>query len=119
MAFCPRCGAQLPDGATFCAQCGQPLTPVTPNPGYYSAPAPQPAPAPAPKKKRGGLVVILILALLAVGGYFLYDYFGPFGGDPGDNLRYETDPRESVQPDGDDDSNTMTNKEYRDWLLGD
>ena len=71
------------------------------------------------QKKRGGLVVILILALLAVGGYFLYNYLGPFGGDPGDNLRDGTEPRESVLPDGDDDSNTMTNKEYRDWLLGD
>lgn len=118
MAFCPRCGAQLPDGATFCAQCGQPLTPVTPNPGYYSAPAPQPAPA--PKKKRSGLVVILILVLLAVGGYFLYDYLGPFGGKPDNDRDWsDAEPRESVLPDGEDDGNTMTNKEYRDWLLGD
>ncbi len=35
MAFCKNCGTNLPDGATFCAQCG---TPVEANP----APNPQP-----------------------------------------------------------------------------
>ena len=26
--FCPKCGAQLPDNATFCNQCGNPLAPT-------------------------------------------------------------------------------------------
>ena len=118
MAFCSRCGAQIPDGATFCTQCGQPLIPVTQNQAYYPTPAPQPAPAPK-RKKKSALGIILILAILAVGGYFLYDYFGPFGEDPNDNRDWSgTEPRESVLPDGNDDSG-MTNKEYRDWLLGD
>lgn len=114
MAFCPYCGAQIPDGAAFCAQCGQPLAPPVQNPGYYSAPAPQPAPA--PKKKKRGLGIILLLLILVVGGYFLYEYFGPF-----DNL-FKGDSglpdREYTQPESSDDSDTMTNKEYNDWLLG-
>lgn len=29
IAFCPRCGAQHPDGARYCASCGNDLSPVT------------------------------------------------------------------------------------------
>jgi uncharacterized membrane protein YvbJ len=25
MAFCPNCGAQVPDGTTVCPQCGAPI----------------------------------------------------------------------------------------------
>ena len=69
MAFCPYCGAQNPDGATFCARCGQPLTPPVQNPGYYSAPTPQPAPAPKQKKRSVWywiLIVVVGLAFLAM-----------------------------------------------------
>ena len=45
MAFCPKCGNQLPDGAQFCAACGNRLGDA-PN----AAPAYNPAPAPKPKK---------------------------------------------------------------------
>ena len=38
--FCPICGKENPEGSTFCASCGKPLTAPT-------APAPAPAPAPA------------------------------------------------------------------------
>ena len=46
MTFCPKCGAQLPDGRQFCPQCGAPLaaaspaSPAAPAPGAY-APGPQ------------------------------------------------------------------------------
>lgn len=36
MKFCPNCGAQLPDDARFCGNCGTPCEPV-------AAPQPQPA----------------------------------------------------------------------------
>jgi uncharacterized membrane protein len=36
MAFCPKCGAGLADGAAFCTRCGAAITP--------SAPAPMPPP---------------------------------------------------------------------------
>ena len=38
--FCPICGKENPEGSTFCAGCGNPLTAT-------AAPAPAPAPAPA------------------------------------------------------------------------
>lgn len=49
--FCPKCGAQNPDGSAFCAGCGQPLAPqpVTPQAPAAAAPGPQPMGAqPAP-----------------------------------------------------------------------
>ncbi len=55
MAFCPKCGSQVPEGAQFCATCGTAFAAApAPNaaPAYNPAPqyAPAPAPAPAPKK---------------------------------------------------------------------
>jgi len=45
MAFCMKCGAQLPDGAAFCMKCGTPVG----TPGVGATPAPAPATAaPAP-----------------------------------------------------------------------
>lgn len=45
--FCNKCGTKLPDGTTFCTECGANLAPVTkPEP----APKAEPAPA-APKEK--------------------------------------------------------------------
>lgn len=42
MPFCHQCGADNPDSARYCDQCGAALIPVTPSP---SAPAPIPVPA--------------------------------------------------------------------------
>ena len=42
MAFCTKCGAQLPDGAQFCTTCGAP----------QAAPAPAPAPQPQPQYQQ-------------------------------------------------------------------
>ena len=51
--FCPSCGAQVAEGATFCAQCGNRLTATPPPPESTTAPAspaastvPPPASAP-------------------------------------------------------------------------
>ena len=52
MAFCPKCGTNNPDTATFCSGCGSSITPnsfadSTPTSGYgtgYQAPAYNPAP---------------------------------------------------------------------------
>ncbi|MEM8533487.1 MAG: FHA domain-containing protein [Chloroflexota bacterium] len=44
MPFCHQCGADNPDSARYCDQCGAALIPVTPTP---SASAPVPAPTPA------------------------------------------------------------------------
>jgi len=60
MKYCPQCGAQLPDDATFCAQCGTPLA-------APQAPVNQPAPAaPQPKKKNLGLIAGLVLAVALI-----------------------------------------------------
>ncbi len=50
MAFCTKCGAQVPDGTAFCTSCGAaiaaaPAAPEQPAPAA-AAPAPQPAPQP-------------------------------------------------------------------------
>ncbi len=39
MAFCPGCGTQLADGATFCASCGKPIGAAA-STGAAAAPAP-------------------------------------------------------------------------------
>ena len=89
MPFCPRCGAQLPEGAQFCGECGTPLTPSAPQP-VQPAPQPmqqapwhvQPAPQPQPKKKKKLGPVILVLLLLAIAGaaYYLWTSRIPDGG---------------------------------------
>lgn len=47
MAFCAKCGTQVPVGATFCQQCGAPVAATTPTSGPTTpasgAAAPQPA----------------------------------------------------------------------------
>lgn len=53
MAFCTKCGAQVPDGSAFCTSCGSPVgAPIPQQPAQEAAPAPQPAqeaaPAPIP-----------------------------------------------------------------------
>lgn len=52
--FCPRCGAQLPDGATFCGSCGSPLDGT--------------APAAARRRSAQPDAALRTLALVAMGG---------------------------------------------------
>jgi len=100
MAFCGKCGSQLHDNATFCANCGSPIgaaaappqhaggVPVTP-PTYVPQPVYVPAPPPPPHDSFGSLfdvtfkgsagmplvrvlfVVTIILAVAAV-GFIIY-----------------------------------------------
>ena len=72
--FCQKCGANLPDGSTFCQVCGSqlnvaPATPVMPAapaapvaPAGYDLPvAPQP-----PKKKKTGMIIAIVVAVIVV-----------------------------------------------------
>ena len=70
--FCTKCGAQIPDGTTFCPQCGAKLNAApaparqpapAPAPAQAPQPAPQPAPAPKPKKKFTGNKVNMLLVI--------------------------------------------------------
>lgn len=55
MAFCTKCGAQVPDGSVFCTSCGAPVgaAPAPEQPAAQAAPqqAAAPAPAPAPQQQ--------------------------------------------------------------------
>ena len=45
MAFCTKCGAQIPDGSVFCTSCGATIAPAAGQPApQQQAPAPQPMP---------------------------------------------------------------------------
>jgi hypothetical protein len=45
MAFCTKCGSQVPEGSAFCTSCGQPIASGLPAPPQqYQAPPPPPPP---------------------------------------------------------------------------
>lgn len=86
--ICPKCGANLSDGARFCPKCGSKIDgpsgkagkqksakqPVKRPPERRDAPEPERYEAPEPyrePKKKGapiGLIILMIILLLAVGG---------------------------------------------------
>lgn len=93
--YCGKCGAQLPEGAVFCNNCGQKMSeepqkseqPIQ-QPTLQPQPQPQPQPTYEPRnvkptpegkpaKKKGGgkiiaiLVAVVIVAGIAAGGYFV------------------------------------------------
>ena len=59
MAFCPNCGNRIPDGAKFCTNCGTNL--VEEDKKKKGIPA-----------AAGILAVLMLLAVLCGGGFFLY-----------------------------------------------
>ncbi len=67
--FCPKCGAQNDDNATFCGECGASLAKA---PQPQPAPAPQAAPAAAPfnpapaGNKKPGMLNVKLIAIVAV-----------------------------------------------------
>ena len=96
--FCPKCGAEVVDGAGFCAACGEPVVATSaagptpsvaapqepvyaPPPAVAYAPPTVPyaaAPVPAPKKKRGCMIALIVLGvlLLCCVGSAAAAYFG-------------------------------------------
>ncbi len=58
--FCKNCGAQLPDGSEFCAQCGTKLV----------TKADEPAKADKKRKNLVGKILLFLLALICVAGAF-------------------------------------------------
>ena len=82
MAFCPNCGANLPDGSAFCTNCGArlaraaaPAAAPAARPAYAGAPAPRPS----KKSRKGlilGLVAVVLLAAIALGVLFLTGVLG-------------------------------------------
>ncbi|HEX5708924.1 MAG TPA: YARHG domain-containing protein [Pyrinomonadaceae bacterium] len=77
MIICNHCGAPVPDGATFCGECGTPNVTAAP-PVHYPPPPPppdprfRPGPDYPPKKSGAGLIVGVILGLIVLGGVALY-----------------------------------------------
>ena len=93
MAFCPNCGANLKDGAKFCAGCGQAQTPpAAPLPAQQTEniqSQPQAQPARVNKKIKppiiiGGIagvgVIALVMVLIFTNMFGLLNKKGGFGG---------------------------------------
>lgn len=112
--FCMKCGAQLDDGAKFCAKCG---TPVQMNgfSGTESIPNTQTA-----EKRHGGrkilaalLIILAVLLLAGLGGgayYFLGSYqsgkafFGSGGDEDEREYAGRSDEREDEEEDEEEES---------------
>lgn len=68
--FCPKCGAQNDDTATFCSACGAPL----PNRKSMPTPAPTtgvPAASPAPDGQKNALVAAILNLFWGLGYFYL------------------------------------------------
>ena len=78
MPFCHMCGAELPQGAVFCGNCG--ARQETASPTQNPAPSYQHTPtAPAPKKRRPFLkflLALLIIVVVAAAGLVVIKYTG-------------------------------------------
>lgn len=87
MAFCPRCGKQISDDASFCPACGATVTaagaggaqppppgrPVQPPPGTTPYYQPGAVPPPPPTKQKTGkgwkiAIIVILITLLVIGG---------------------------------------------------
>ena len=66
--YCKNCGAQMPDGAEFCAACGTHIKPADDIPKPVPTPvhAQQPVQPMAPQHKRNNTVIIGAIAAVAV-----------------------------------------------------
>ena len=86
--FCPKCGAQVPDGTKFCPSCGAalnaaaPASGPTPNPGPVSSPVTpvigaKPA-SPARGVKLVAAVVMIVSFFLPLAGLSIWGYEADF-----------------------------------------
>lgn len=65
--FCPKCGAQIPDGSAFCPTCGE---------QFNAQPQEQPAPAPQQPAKAPAFAVPPVKTLVKLGIALLAFIFG-------------------------------------------
>lgn len=74
MAYCPRCGQPIREGAKFCDTCGSAVQPTSTISSPHAQPAsPQVQPLTAPSKKKSrtllyAVVGIVVLVVLVLGG---------------------------------------------------
>ncbi len=70
---CPNCGADLPEGSTFCSVCQAPINGSAPvNNAMYNA---APAYAAEPAKKKAPVVGIIIGVIVALAALFCIGFF--------------------------------------------
>ncbi|WP_455139370.1 zinc ribbon domain-containing protein [Thermophilibacter sp.] len=74
--FCPKCGAQVPDGTKFCPACGTPLNPAAPAGGSApaagaSGPVVTPVAPAAGDKAAAARLVRLVAAVVMIVAFFL------------------------------------------------
>jgi len=67
MPYCVNCGAQNPDGAKFCVNCGKSVTETAAEPGAQPSPT-QPAAAPSKLAGTPGALLIAAMAVVGLGG---------------------------------------------------
>lgn len=78
--FCPKCGAQVPDGTKFCPACGTPLNPAAPVGGPASAPdASGPVVTPV-SPAAGDKAAVARLVRLVAAVVMIVSFFLPFVG---------------------------------------
>ncbi|MBR2810928.1 MAG: zinc ribbon domain-containing protein [Solobacterium sp.] len=75
--FCEKCGTRLPDDAVFCENCGNKVSQESYIPPQFQEPETEPQPV--EKKSSGGIgkliLTVLLLAVLAGGGYLIWHIF--------------------------------------------
>ena len=75
--FCPKCGASVAEGSSFCHNCGAKTAPQTPprKPVYPQQPVYQKKSGFSPLFIIIPIIGVVILGMLAVGGWLLYGKF--------------------------------------------
>lgn len=89
--FCPKCGSQIPDNASFCAKCGAQVQ-MTTQAAQSASVAAQSIPAPASKRgpsgKLIGAAVAVVAAVVIVAAGFATNWFGIASGRGADEPIY-------------------------------
>ena len=77
--FCSQCGGTIPAGSRFCQQCGQTQGVVSTGGGAAAALAPAASPQPQERKSRVPILLSILLFLLALIGYGVWQSAGTNG----------------------------------------